>query len=421
MKLIFLSLCLLLSFTDIKSCANKTTTRYPVSPSAITEASSAPIKMPDRIKMGAEDLQQYLPLLKSKRVALLVNQTSVFRNRTCLVDSLFKLGVHIQKIFAPEHGFRGIEDAGADINNQIDKKTGVPIVSLYGNKVKPSALDLSNVDIVVFDIQDVGVRFYTFISTMYYMMEACAENKKELIILDRPNPNGYYVDGPILDMSYKSFVGIVPIPIVHGCTVAELAKMMNGEGWLKDSLHCKLTIVRCKNYDHARFYSLPIKPSPNLGNDRAIQLYPSICLFEGTEVSVGRGTNFPFQVIGSPYASMLGKAFEFTPQSKAGASNPPFKDKKCYGVDLRLSVDEEPDRIGKIQLSYLIDMYKAFGANKALFFHTDNFFEKLAGTSELREQIKAGLSEEEIRMTWQDGLNEYKQMRKKYLLYNDFE
>ncbi len=418
MKLISISLCFLMSFTEIKSCANKASN---ISTSnEVLENSMPSIKMPERIKMGAEEMQQYIPLLKGKRVALLVNQTSEFRNRTCLVDSLHTMGLDIKKIFAPEHGFRGTEDAGADINNQIDKKTGIPIVSLYGNKVKPSALDLGNIDVVVFDIQDVGVRFYTFISTMFYMMEACAENKKELIILDRPNPNGYYVDGPVLDLTYKSFVGIIPIPVVHGCTVGELAQMINGEGWLHDSIQCKLTVVRCKNYYHSRFYSLPIKPSPNLGNDRAIELYPSICFFEGTEVSVGRGTDFPFQAIGSPYVSLL-RAFEFTPVSKAGATNPPFKDRKCFGLDLRISDDLEPERVGKIELSYLIKMYQAFGSNKDKFFHADNFFEKLAGNNELRQQIKAGLSEEEIRMTWQDELIQYKQKRKKYLLYNDFE
>ena len=381
---------------------------------------AARIKMMDRIKMGAEDTPQYLYLLKGKRIALLVNQTSVFYNRTTLVDSLHRLGIDIKKIFAPEHGFRGNEDAGATVTNQIDKKTGIPVVSLYGNKLKPSKSDLSNVDIVIFDIQDVGARFYTFISTMYYMMEACAENNKALIILDRPNPNGYYVDGPLLEPKYKSFVGIIPIPIVHGCTVGELARMINGEGWLDSARTCQLTVVHCRYYSHRRLYSLPIKPSPNLVNDRSIELYPSLCLFEGTEVSVGRGTDYPFQVIGSPYAMVL-KLFSFIPTSKVGATNPPFKDQKCFGIDLQMNPDYTWVPEGKLQLRYLLQMYQAFGANQSKFFHADNFFNKLAGNDELQAQIKAGLTEDEIRATWQDGLQHYKEIRRKYLIYGDFE
>jgi len=417
LKFIFLSISFLLTLVGTKS-TTVSKANYPESRE--TKVISAPIKMMDRIKMGAEDTPQYLSHLKGKRVALLVNQTSVFYNKITLVDSLHTLGVDIKKIFAPEHGFRGIEDAGASIANQIDKKTGIPVVSLYGSKLKPSKADLSNVDIVIFDIQDVGARFYTFISSMYYMMQACADNHKELIILDRPNPNGYYIDGPVLEPKYKSFVGIVPIPIVHGCTVGELAGMMNGEGWLDSARTCKLLVVRCRNYYHKRLYSLPIKPSPNLVNDRSIELYPSLCLFEGTEVSVGRGTDFPFQAIGSPYAGVL-KLFSFIPKSKVGATNPPCKDQKCYGIDLRINPDFSWEREGKLQLRYLVQMYQAFGANQSKFFHADNFFDKLAGNNELQAQIKAGLTEDEIRASWQDGLQHYKETRRKYLLYDDFE
>jgi uncharacterized protein YbbC (DUF1343 family) len=379
------------------------------------------IRIPSKLILGCENINDYWYLIDNKNVALVVNQTSVFSNKTHIVDSFIRQNIQIKKIFAPEHGFRGTADAGASISNQIDTKTGIPIISLYGSKVKPSKEDLAGIEVVVFDIQDVGARFYTYISTMYYVMQACAENKIKIVILDRPNPNGYYVDGPVLDIKYKSFVGKLPIPIVHGCTIGELAHMINEEGWLGADLKCELTVSSCKNYMHRMQYSLPINPSPNLRTDRAIMLYPSLCMFEATEVSVARGTDFPFEAIGSPFALKSKTDYSFMPKSRPGATSPPFKDKICYGYNLRLDEFTEDVSYGTINLSYLIRMYNAFGENKLKFFHTDGFFEKLAGNDELKEQIIQGLSEKEIKATWQEELSMYKEMRKKYLLYPDFE
>ena len=361
------------------------------------------------IILGAERIDQYIPLIKNRNVALLVNQTSLV-NSTHLVDTLLKHNVSIKKIFSPEHGFRGQSDAGETVRDSRDIKTGLPIISLYGDHKKPTHEDLEDIDIVIFDIQDVGTRFYTYISSMHYMMEACAENSKQMIVLDRPNPNGMYIDGPVLEKEYKSFVGMHPIPILHGMTVGELALMINGEGWLENELKCDVEVIPMVNYDHTMQYSLPVKPSPNLPNDKSIELYPSLCLFEGTSMSIGRGTHFPFQVIGYPDPAMGG--FTFTPESIEGmAKNPKYEGKVCYGVDLR-----DKSAIGGISLKYLIDYYEKF-QNKEDFFN--NYFNTLAGNSELQKQVKAGLDEESIRLTWLDGLNQFKKQRDKYLLYPD--
>jgi len=363
------------------------------------------------ITTGAEQLNEYLPLLKNKNVALVVNHTSIIKN-THLVDTLLSLHVNIKKIFAPEHGFRGKADAGEKVQNEVDGKTGLPIVSLYGNNKKPTAQQLKDIDAVVFDIQDVGVRFYTYVSTMHYMMEACAENKKPLIILDRPNPNGYYVDGPVLESKFKSFVGMHPVPLVHGLTIGELALMINGEKWLDSGKVCNVKVIKNSQYSHKDHYSLPIKPSPNLPNDLSIQLYPSLGLFEGTIMSVGRGTEFPFQVIGAPEKQF--GSFTFTPKSMNGmAKNPPYENQVCYGVDLR---KEKP--APTFTLIYVIDFYNK-ATNKEKYFNS--FFNKLAGNDLLMKQIKEGKSEEQIKHSWKAELDKFKIKRKKYLLYEDFE
>jgi uncharacterized protein YbbC (DUF1343 family) len=365
------------------------------------------------LKVGAERLDQYLALLKNKKVGLVVNHTAMV-NKTHLVDTLLSLGVNIRKIYAPEHGFRGTADAGEHVASYTDKKTGIAVVSLYGSNKKPSTEQLADVDIVIYDIQDVGARFFTYISTMYLVMESCAENNKQLLILDRPNPNGDYVDGPVLDMKLKSFVGMLPLPIVHGLTVGELAQMIQGEKWLKDSLTCNFTVVPVLNYTHKTEYILPIKPSPNMPNNQAIRLYPSLGVFEGTNVSVGRGTYFPFQLLGSP--STTDTAFSFTPVSIDGMSKDPMHmNKKCYGYDLRNVTYKK-----EVDLSYVIKMYEVTN-DKAGYFGKNNFFDKLAGTTTLKQQLIEKKSAAEIKLTWQKDLLVYKAMRKKYLLYTDFE
>lgn len=361
------------------------------------------------IELGATQMNEYLPLIASKKVALVVNNTSML-NKKHLVDSLLERNVNIVKIFAPEHGFRGTADAGELVKDGKDEKTGLPIVSLYGKNKKPFPEQLTDIDVVIFDIQDVGARFYTYISTLHYVMEACAENNKQVIVLDRPNPNGHYVDGPVLNLKYRSFIGMNPIPVVHGCTMGEIALMENGEKWLEKGVQCNLKVILCKNYTHQTPYILPQKPSPNLPNNQAILLYPSICFFEGTEVSVGRGTDTQFQVIGSP-TSKFGN-YTFTPVDKAGAMNPPQEGKLCYGLDLR---NVDASKVG-FTLKYLIDFYKK-AKNKEEFFLKNNFINLLAGTDELKKQIVAGKTEAEIRKTWEADLNKYKEMRKKYLLY----
>lgn len=361
------------------------------------------------LKTGAEQTDLYLKLLRGKKVALVVNQTSVI-GKTHLADSLLAHKINIVKIFAPEHGFRGEADAGAHVKNEKDIKTGLPIVSLYGKNKKPTPEQIADVDLLLFDIQDVGVRFYTYIGTLHYVMEAAAENNKQVLMLDRPNPNGDYVAGPVLNMENTSFVGMHPVPLVHGLTIGEFATMINGEKWLAGGKQCKLDIIPVKNYDHKTPYSLPIRPSPNLPNDQAIRLYPSLGLFEGTNVSVGRGTDKPFQQIGSPFYKET--TFSFIPKSVPGATSPPHLNVKCFGKDL--SQIKAPN----FNLNYLIDFYRNSTEQDKFF---NNFFTKLAGTTELRKQIEAGLSETEIRKTWDPALHQYKIIRKKYLLYPDFE
>ncbi len=360
------------------------------------------------LRMGAEQRDKYLPLLRGKQVGLLVNHTSMV-GQVHLVDELLKNNIKVAKIFSPEHGFRGTADAGESVKSGVDAATGTPIVSLYGANKAPTNAQMAGLDVVVFDIQDVGARFYTYISSMHYMMQACADNNIPLMILDRPNPNGHYVDGPVLDMQQSSFVGMHPIPVVHGLTVAELAQMINGEGWLKGGKQCQLQIIQMENYTHSTPYSLPVKPSPNLPNDQAIALYPSLCFFEGTPISVGRGTPFPFQVVGAPNPAY--GSFTFTPVSTPdGAKNPMFENQVCYGIDLR---QVKPQGLS---LQYLIDFYQK-SPDKAKFFN--NFFNKLAGNSTLQEQIKQGMSEPDIRKTWEPALSQYKTKRNKYLLYKE--
>jgi uncharacterized protein YbbC (DUF1343 family) len=370
----------------------------------------------DKIITGADQTYFYLDYLKGKNIGMVINQTSVIgANLTLSVDSLLELGITVKKIFGPEHGFRGNAGNGAEVNSSIDSATRLPVVSLYGNKhYKPTPEDLKGLDLVIFDIQDVGARFYTYLSTLQYVMEACAENNIELMIFDRPNPNGFYVDGPVLDTAYRSFVGLNPIPVVHGLTIGEYAQMINGEGWLKNHVQCKLKIVKVLNYKHSDAYQLPVNPSPNLNTGKSILLYPAVCLFEGTTLSLGRGTVFPFLQIGHP--ALAGKySYSFIPITIPGMSeDPPQKNKVCYGISLK-EYDTYNIRAGKeLNLSWLMQLYKAF-PDKEHFFNA--YFAKLAGTGELRKQIEAGESESEIRKSWEPALSKYKTMRKKYLLY----
>lgn len=370
-----------------------------------------------QVKNGADRLEELFPLLENKRISLVVNQTSLVQN-VHLLDTLYNKGVHITQVFAPEHGFRGDADAGEFIKNGKDYRTQVPIISLYGKNKKPQPAQLQQTDIMIFDIQDVGARFYTYISTMFYVMQACAENNKELIILDRPNPCDY-VDGPVLDMKYKSFVGMLPIPVLHGCTTGELAQMINGEGWLGNNLQCPLKVITIEDWKHGQPYSLPVKPSPNLPNDQAIALYPSLCPFEGTSVSVGRGTDFPFQIIGSPTTKNL--KFRFMPHSMKGSDKHPLhQDTYCYGLNL----SSEKNIPKGFSLQYVIQFYNYFQnltkhAEKE-FFTRPHWFDLLMGTNQVRLDILKNKTEEQIRSAWQKKLNQYKEIRKKYLLYEDY-
>ncbi|NND04803.1 MAG: DUF1343 domain-containing protein [Saprospiraceae bacterium] len=361
---------------------------------------------------GAHQLSAYVDLLKNKSVGLVVNQTSRV-GATHLVDTLLGLEIDIDKIFSPEHGFRGDADAGAHIADGADPSTGIPIVSLYGQKRKPDVDDLKGIDVLVFDIQDVGARFYTYISTMHYVMEAAAEHHVPIIVLDRPNPNGHYVDGPIREHQFKSFVGMHPVPVVYGMTIGEYAQMINGEGWLPDEDKCDLTVIACQDYGHDVLYDLPIAPSPNLPNLRSILLYPSLCFFEGTTLSIGRGTTKQFQVIGHP--KLVDKAATFTPKSMFGAAKPKWKDQLCHGIDLTDKTPKSLQAMGKLQLSYLIVAYQDLAKDEPFF--NEKWFDKLAGTSTLREAIVAGQSEDQIRSTWQAELAKFKLMRAKYLIY----
>ncbi|MCD4730853.1 MAG: DUF1343 domain-containing protein [Bacteroidales bacterium] len=370
----------------------------------------------NKIIVGAERTKEYFPLLNEKKIGVVANQTSLIEN-THLVDSLFNAGFNIVKAFGPEHGFRGKAADGEHVENAIDRKTGIQIVSLYGANRKPSPKSLEGIDLMIFDIQDVGARFYTYISTMSYVMEACAENDIEFLVLDRPNPHGDYVDGPVLEKEFSSFVGLHPVPVVHGMTIGEYAQMVNGEGWLKDEIKCDLTVVECENYDHNTHYQLPAPPSPNLPNNTAIQLYPSLCFFEGTIISVGRGTVFPFQVIGHP-DYMIG-SFVFTPEEIPGvAKNPKYEGQVCYGQSLKGYADSILAKERRLHLSWLINFYEFFKDRDDFFIP---YFSKLAGTENLKNQIIEGKSEEDIRESWEDDLNKFRQIRKKYLIYTDFE
>lgn len=396
---------------------------------------------------GAFQTNQYFSLLKNKRVAVFANHTSTI-HQTHLIDTLLKSGIQVTKIFAPEHGFRGTADAGKKISNEVDEATQIPIISLYGKKIKPSKAELIDVDVLVFDIQDVGVRFYTFISSLQYFIDAAIENDKPLIILDRPNPNGFYIDGPVLENEYESFVGMQAVPIVYGMTIGEYAKMLIGEKWLdwknirkiderislgellgfeKEKDNFSLTIIPCKNYTHQSLYQLPIPPSPNLPNMQTVYWYPTTCLFEGTVLSEGRGTDYPFCIFGHP--SFSKDLFKFKPISKPGASNPKFVNQDCFGWNVfKENINETLDDLNKqIQIKYLINAYKLF-ENKNEFFiipkspnEKDYFFNKLVGSNKLKNQLKQNISVKEIRTSWQEKLIAFKKIRKKYLLYKDFE
>jgi uncharacterized protein YbbC (DUF1343 family) len=379
-------------------------------------------KLKDKIVVGANQIDTYLALLYGKRVGIVANQTSVIftavtsssktphkKSYTHLVDSLLKRHVNIKQVFAPEHGFRGKADAGEVVKDGIDTKTNLPVVSLYGKNKKPSPEQLADLDVVIFDIQDVGARFYTYISSLHYIMEACAEAHIPVIILDRPNPNGHYVDGPILEPEYKSFVGMHPIPVVHGMTIGEYAKMINGEGWLDNNITCDLTVIEMLNYTHTKPYNSPIKPSPNLPNTKSINLYPSLCFFEGTTVNTGRGTSKQFQIYGSPYLDKTVYDFKYIPMPNEGAKYPKHDGILCYGEDLSAC-----DTLDQLDLSYLIKAYQN-SIDKKVFFNT--FFTNLAGTKALQLQIESGISEGSIRATWADGLQKFGTMRAQYLIY----
>jgi uncharacterized protein YbbC (DUF1343 family) len=359
---------------------------------------------------GAEQINEYLPLLQGKRVAILTNYTALV-NGTNVVDTLVRRGVNIVKIFSPEHGFRGDADAGATVGNQVDAKTGIPIISLYGSKRKPSADDLADVDILLYDIQDVGIRFYTYPASLQRYMESAIENHRPLIILDRPDPNGQYVDGPVLDTAFRSFVGMQPVPVVYGMTIGEYARMLVGEGWVPGSSGFKLTVIPCRHYTHRSKYTLPVKPSPNLPNMQSVYLYPSLCLFEGTAISLGRGTDKPFQQFGAP--SLPHDLYSFTPQSVPGATSPPLLGQVCFGYDLS-SIDVGHDTMS---LHWLLLAYRLFPDKEHFFNGNGSGFDRLAGSSVLRQQIRDGLSLAAIRESWQPALNHFKTIRKKYLLY----
>lgn len=366
------------------------------------------------VQTGADRLESFLWLLDGKRVAVCGNQTSMVGG-VHLVDTLLRRNVNVVKIFCPEHGFRGNAEAGAHIASGNDPKTGLPIISLYGKNKKPLPEQLKDVDVIVFDLQDVGCRFYTYISTLHYVMEAVAETNIPLLVLDRPNPNGYFVDGPVLDQKFKSFVGMHPVPIVYGMTIGEYAQMINGEGWLAGGVKCNLAVVKLQHYTHNTRYALPVPPSPNLPNAESIYLYPSLCLFEGTNISVGRGTTLPFQIYGAPM--MKGGDYTFTPAPIRGVSeNPPHNGKACRGYYLKEYATTHLDSANSFNLQYLLTAYRQY-SDKEHFFTNANFFDKLAGSDQLRQQIISGVSEEEIRQSWQEDLEKFRSIRKKYLLY----
>ncbi len=369
----------------------------------------------EQILVGAESLDEYLPLLEGKKVGLLSNQTGILSNGTHLLDTLLSRGVNVVLILSPEHGFRGNADAGELVNSSVDEKTGIPIRSLYDGKGGyPTQETMDEIDIMVFDLQDVGCRFYTYITTMTKAMEVCAKNGKKMIIMDRPNPIGFYVDGPILDMKYKSTVGYLPIPVAHGMTFGELGMMINGEKWLPDGIQCDITVIKCKNYTHQSRYALPVKPSPNLPDMRSIYLYPSMCYFEATPVSLGRGTDKAFQMYGHP--NMKGYKYSFTPRSVDGAKNPPQLDRECFGVDLRTEPSIEQINAAGINLEYLIDAYRNLNLDSHFF---RSFFELLIGQDYVRKMIMSGASAEEIKAMWAEDVASFKEQRRPYLLYEE--
>lgn len=415
---------IIIGFTLLETSCSNATNKNSVSKNKITTQ-----KQTDSIKeltkdskyivVGAKQIKRYLPLIKGKRIGVVANQTSIIEKTIKdkpvafhIVDYLREdFNIDIKKVFAPEHGFRGKADAGELVKDGVDTKTGLPIISLYGKNKKPSPNQLKGLDLVIFDIQDVGARFYTYISSLHYVMEACAEQNIPMLILDRPNPNGHYIDGPILEPAHKSFVGMHPVPIVHGLTIGEYAKMINGEGWLKNAVTCNITVVSVKNYTHKTPYSLPVKPSPNLPNDKAINLYPSLCLFEGTAISIGRGTEKQFQIYGAPF--FMKTRYRFTPQPNEGAKYPKHENKNCNGYDLT-----QTKTLDELDLSFILKAYNA-APIKTKFFLKNDFFTKLAGTKRLQQQIENGLSEAQIKATWKSGLENYNEIRNKYLIYND--
>ncbi len=382
------------------------TTSYSNSFSAVTKNNTTETNAPE-IKTGADNYEKYLPLLKDKKIGIVTNQTGILSNKTHVVDFLLEKKIAVQTIFAPEHGFRGTADAGEHIVDGKDPKTGLPIISLYGDNKKPKPEQLAGIDIMIFDLQDVGARFYTYISSLHYVMEACAENNVPLIILDRPNPNGSIVDGPLLEKEFTSFVGMHPIPLLHGMTIGEYAQMVNGQKWLKNGAQCKLTVIPCVDYKRTMPYSLLVKPSPNLPNDQSINLYASLCLFEGTNVSMGRGTEQQFQIYGSPYLTKTN--FSFKPKPNFGAKDPLYNGKECFGEDLT-----SYPKLTQLELKWLIKAYQNT-SDKTKFFNV--FFTKLAGTKKLQQQIEKGVSEKDIRAGWKKDLDAFKKMRTKYLIY----
>jgi uncharacterized protein YbbC (DUF1343 family) len=441
MKYIFITcLIALLSLVISSSCGSYSKQeKQPVvekkidlttSPSPLEREAETVKSIVQKIRTGAQNFDAYLPLLKDKKIGVITNQTGIVAvpgetgavyddkgkvtgeyeavdTSISIVDFLISKKINIQKIFAPEHGFRGTADAGEHVIDGKDSKTGLPIISLYGDNKKPKPEQLAGIDVMVFDLQDVGARFYTYISTLHYAMEACAENKIQLIVLDRPNPNGGIIDGPVLEKEFTSFVGMHPIPVLHGMTIGEYARMINGEKWLRNGIQCDIKVSTCLNYKREMAYSLPVKPSPNLPNDQSINLYASLCFFEGTNVSVGRGTEMQFQIYGSPF--LKNYSFEFTPKPNFGAKDPTHNGKKCFGEDLT-----KIEKITRLELKWLINAYNNT-ANKAAFFN--KFFVKLSGTKKLQEQIEKGISEKEIRKSWEKDLIAFKQMRVKYLMY----
>lgn len=380
-----------------------------------------PIYCNDNVRVGAERFSEYLHLLEGKKVALVGNQTSMVGDQH-LVDTLLSLGIELTKVFSPEHGFRGDADAGESVKDGIDTKSGLPLVSLYGKNKKPSPEQLKDIDIILFDIQDVGARFYTYISTLNYVMEAAAEQNKKCIVLDRPNPNGHYVDGPLLKEGFSSFVGMNKVPVVHGMTVGEYAQMLNGEGWLKNQIICSLIVVKCEGWDHTQFYELPIAPSPNLPNMTSVYMYPSLCFFEGTVVSIGRGTDFPFQCVGHPKfeVDVLEDLFSFKPEPNYGSKHPKLEGETCYGFSYADKSPQELQSLIKLDLKVLIDFYNKLEMGSE-FFLSNNFINLLAGSDELKNQLLEGISVDEIYKSWDDDLTNFKSIRVNYLLYQDFE